>query len=380
MTDLPLPAKVCLLPGTIGGGGIGMVMLALAQGFRDQDIAVDLVLAGTLPPDLAAGRILPEGVRLITLSSRARGALPPLVRYLRRERPDLLISARDYINLLALAAHRLAGVGPACRLIWSFHTHPTSQRVEMHLFERGLHGILRRFLRAPDARVCVSEGIADDLARASGLPRAAFQVIDNPGWSSARAQSATEHCSHPWLAARAPGDSDSAQPVLLGIGRLVAQKDFPTLIAAFAQLRQTRPGARLILLGEGPERAALQAQITGLGLQQVIDMQGHVANPLSFLSRADLFVLSSRWEGQPVALIEALGCGCQVVSTDCPTGPADILGNGLGLLVPPGDVSAMAAAMSQALQDPRPAPERVQATLARFTLARAAAAYLALAR
>ena len=117
----------------------------------------------------------------------------------------------------------------------------------------------------------------------------------------------------------------------------------------------------------------MQAQITGLGLQQVIDLPGHVANPLSFLSRANLFVLSSRWEGQPVALIEALGCGCQVVSTDCPTGPA-------GLLVPPSDVPAMAAAMSQALQDPRPVPERVQATLARFALARAAAAYLALAR
>ncbi|WP_101341189.1 glycosyltransferase [Cereibacter azotoformans] len=380
MTDLPLPAKVCLIPGTIGGGGIGMVMLALAQGFRDQGIAVDLVLTGTLLPELSAGRMLPEGVRLVMLSPRARGALPPLVRYLRKERPDLMISARDYINLLALAAHRLARLGPTCHLIWSFHTHPASQRTEMRLLERGLYEILRRFLRAPDARVCVSDGIADNLARVSGLPRAAFQVIDNPAWSPARAQAAAEPCPHQWLAARAPGDSDPAAPVILGIGRLVAQKDFYTLIAAFAQLRQRLSGAQLILLGEGQERPALQAQIARLGLQQAIDLPGHVANPLSYLSRADLFVLSSRWEGQPVALIEALGCGCPVVSTDCPTGPADILGDTLGLLVPPGDAPAMAAAMEQALQHPRPAPDRVQATLARFTPARAAAAYLGLAR
>lgn len=375
----PTAGRVCLCPGTIGGGGIGMVMLALAEGLSARGLVVDLVLAGSEPAALSAGRSLPPGVNVVQLSGRARGALRPLVRHLRATRPGLIISARDHVNLLALAAHRLSGLGRACRLVWTFHTHRASQLAEMSRPERLADALALALIRAPDARVAVTEGVAADLAAAARLDRGAVQVIANPVWSDARAAAAQAPCPHPWLAARAPGGRDARAPVLVALGRLVAQKDFSTLIAAFARLRQGLPQARLIVLGEGPERAQLAAQLAALGLVAVVDMPGHVPDPLTYLARADLFALSSRWEGQPLALIEALGCACPVVATDCPTGPAEILqGGALGPLVPVGDAGALAAAMAATLAAP-PAAQALRAGAARYGVGPAVAAYLALA-
>lgn len=377
----PGPVRVCLCPGTIGGGGIGMVMLALAEGFRDRGLAVDLVLAGDDEGVLAAGRVLPEGVRLVRLSSRTRGGLWPLVRYLRAERPGLLISARDHVNLMALAAHRLAGLGRTCRLVWTFHTHRSSQLPRMSWTERLADALALRLIRAPDARVAVSERVAADLARAGLAAAAPVWVIGNPAWSAARLAAALAPCGHPWLAARAPGQRDPAAPVVLGVGRLVEQKDFATLIEAFARLRVQVPRARLIVLGEGPERARLTARIEAHGLRGAVALPGHVPDPLTYMARADLFVLSSRWEGHPLSLIEALGCGCPVVAADCPAGPAEILqgpDGPLAPLVPPGDAAAMAAAMARVLADP-PDPAPLRARAEGFGIPEAAEAYLALA-
>lgn len=381
MVPAPL-RRVCLFPGTIGGGGIGMVMLALAEGFRDRGLAVDLVLAGPEAEGQAAGRALPDGVQAHHLSRRARGALWPLVRHLRATRPGLLITARDHVNLTALAAHRLAGLGRSCRLVWSFHTHRSSEAARMTRTERLADALALRLIGCPDARVAVTARLAADLAAAAGIDGARMAVIANPGWSPARAAAAAAPCGHPWLAARAPGARDAAAPVVLGLGRLVAQKDFATLLAAFAALRAQTPLARLIILGEGPDRAALAAQAAGLGLgPEALDMPGHVPDPLAHLARADLFVLSSRWEGQPLALIEAMGCGCPVVASDCPTGPAEILsapGGALGPLVPPGDAAALARAMAAVLEAP-PDAAALRARAAAFGQDRAVAAYLALA-
>jgi len=376
------PCRVCLCPGTIGGGGIGMVMLGLAEGLRARGLAVDLVLAGGDEGAGTAGRALPEGVRLVQLSARTRGALWPLVRHLRATRPGLLIAARDHVNLLALAAHRLSGLGRSCRVVWTFHTHRSSERGRMTVAERLADWLALRLIRAPDARVAVTQRVADDLEQAAGLAPGAIRVIGNPAWSAGRCAAAMGPCAHPWLSARAPGARDPGAPVVLGVGRLVAQKDFATLLAAFARLRGARPGARLIVLGEGPDRATLAAQAQALGLgAEALDMPGHVPDPPSYMARADLFVLSSRWEGHPLALIEALGCGCPVVATDCPTGPAEILRSGgalLGPLVPPGDVAAMAAAMAQVLDLP-PDPAILRARAGCFGIDGAAEAYLELA-
>lgn len=369
--------RICLFPGEIGSGGIGMVMLALAEEMDRRGLQVDLVLAGRRDTEREAGRALPERVRVLHIAPRARYAALPFWRYLRRTRPAMVITARDYIHLTALLAHRLSGLGPTCQLVWSFHTHQESQRQDMSRLARTLDRRVLSLMHLADARVAVSSGIASDLAATSGLALEAFNIIDNPGWTPRRAREATLPCDHPWLAHRAPGDRDPKAPVALAIGRLVAQKDFPTLINAFAQWRMSQPGARLIVLGEGPERGALEAHIKSLGLEDAIDLAGHVAHPVSYLSRVDLFVMSSLWEGQPMALIEAVGCGCPIAATDCPTGPADILSGGLGVLAPTGNSRALADAMTRAINTPPPPAQRA-ATLARFGAERAADAYLSL--
>src|SRR5690606_36170976 len=155
---------------------------------------------------------------------------------------------------------------------------------------------------------------------------------------------AAEDPCHPWLA---PG----RRPVVLGVGSLTPRKDFATLLRAFALL--PRPDARLLVLGEGPERPALEALAAELGLEGRVDMPGFVRNPFAFMSRAAVYVLSSTLEGLPGALVPALACGCPAVAPDCPSGPREVLRDGaVGPLVPVADVDAMAAAIARVLDDP----------------------------
>lgn len=381
--DLPLPEgarRICLCPGSIGGGGIGVVMLNLAEELVARGVAVDLLIAA--PDGLA--RAVPPGVRVVDLGRRARHGLGLAVAYLRRDRPDAIISARNYVNLLMLAAHRIAR--SRARLIWTFHTHRSAEIARANRMQRLMDRLALRFIAAPDARVAVSEGVAADLRAALRHPPQ-VDVILNPAWSPARAAQALEPCPHPWLAARRPWPAGGAPlpgdpaPVLVAMGRLAVQKDFPTLLRAFARLRRDRPGARLILLGEGPERDSLTRLCADLDLRPDLDvaLPGHVAAPMAWLSRADLFVLSSLWEGLPMVLIEALGAGLRIVSTDCPSGPDEVLASGaFGLLVPPGDPAALAEAMARGL-DQQADPARQIGAAARFSAHLAAERYLDLA-
>jgi glycosyltransferase involved in cell wall biosynthesis len=158
---------------------------------------------------------------------------------------------------------------------------------------------------------------------------------------------------------------------------LTQQKDFPTLIEAFRLLRD-KAMARLIILGEGEERGQLEALIMASGLSADVDLHGFVENPYAYLSRADAFVLSSRWEGLPTVLIEALACGCPVVATDCPSGPREILEGGLyGTLVPVGDAAALCAAMYQVLKT-RPAKQLLREHAMNYSVDRAASRYIEL--
>nr|WP_280922893.1 glycosyltransferase [Rubellimicrobium aerolatum] len=357
----------------MGGGGIGVVMLNLAEGLLARGHAVDLLLL-----DEAQGRPAPAGARVVRVGARARQALPAVARHLRESPPDLIVSARDYVNLLLLAGRRLAGLQGRSRLVWTYHTHAASQhRLGAGRTARLAGWIGERLIRWPEARVAVSQGVARDLEARLALPPGAVDVIGNPVWTPARLARRDDPCPHPWLAGRLPGGRDPLAPVILGIGRLAPQKDFPTLLHAFARLRAARPAARLLILGDGDRRSELEGLIRDLGLSGAVDLPGHVPDPLPYLSRADLFTLSSRWEGFSLALVEALGCGCAVVSTDCPSGPAEILEAGrLGPLVPPGDPEALAAAMARALDTPGDPRSRKEAGL-RFGSDGAARAYLA---
>nr|WP_246849386.1 glycosyltransferase [Rubellimicrobium arenae] len=375
---MPDPSRklICLAPGSIGGGGIGVVMLNLGEALRNRGHAVDLLLL-----DESSARAVPPGLRPVRLGARARAALPALQAYLQEARPAAVISARDYVNLLMLVGLWRSGLRRSTRLIWTYHTHTSTQRALVPSRADRVAGWLAdRLIGQPDARIAVSNGVARDLEERLGLSKGRVGVIDNPVWTASRLEARQAPCPHPWLAGRAPGARDAGQPVIVGIGRLTAQKDFPTLLRAFAGLTRSKPGARLLILGEGEERAALEALVRDLGLHGAVDLPGHVPDTLPYLARCDLFVLSSLWEGFSLALVEALGCGCPVVSTDCPSGPSEILDGGrVAPLVPPGEPDALAAAMRAALDEPGDARLREEAAL-RFGADRVAQDYLNAAR
>jgi glycosyltransferase involved in cell wall biosynthesis len=218
--------------------------------------------------------------------------------------------------------------------------------------------------------IAVSDGVADDLSRFSGVERNRIDVVQNPVVTPELAALADEPVDHPWFS---PGEP----PVILGVGRLSDQKDFATLLRAFALVRAKRP-ARLVILGEGGYRAELEQLVTQLGIGADVDLPGFAGNPFSYMSKASLFVLSSKFEGLPGALIEAMACGTPVVATDCPSGPREILEDGsLGGLVPVGDPESLAAAIGHALDQPTP-PGRLRAKAAEYTVDRAVSRYLAL--
>jgi glycosyltransferase involved in cell wall biosynthesis len=225
-------------------------------------------------------------------------------------------------------------------------------------------------MRMADAIVAVSHGAADDFTRMAGIARDRVEVIYNPVLGPTIDRAACEPLDHPWFQ---PGQP----PVVLGMGRLTAQKDFPNLIRAFALVRK-KHNARLMILGEGEERSALEQMVQSSDLHDYVTMPGVVPNPYPFLKRAKLFALSSAWEALPTVLVEALACGCPVVSTDCPSGPSEILQEGrIGQLVPIRNETALAEGIIAGLEGQYP-NNVTAADLAPFSIEAATDAYLRL--
>ena len=213
----------------------------------------------------------------------------------------------------------------------------------------GIRPRIRRLARwlypRAEAIVGVSDGVARDVERCFALPAGRVRTIYNPIVDATLAERAAAVCPHPWFTA---GDV----PVLVTVGRLHPQKDHAGLLEAVRRVREKRP-VRLVIFGEGPERDRLEALRRQLGLEQAVDLPGVTDNPYAAMSRAALFVLSSRFEGLPTVLVEALACGCPAVATDCPDGPAEILDRGrYGQLVPVGDAVGLAEAILTALDRP----------------------------
>lgn len=327
------------------GGGVERIAVTLANGFAARGLLVDLVLAK------ADGAFLAEvgsNVRIVNLdSNRVLSSVIPLARYLRAVRPNAMLSAMNYVNVVALTARLISGV--PTRLIASEHSTITMNRSSRPaLFYDILLQMMRWTYSRADGVVAVSAGVADDLAVAIKFPRKRIKVIYNPVVSMEMVAKAKKPIEHPWFL------SGSA-PVVLGVGRLNAAKDFATLIRAFARLRAERP-CRLLILGEGELREKLEQLISELGLNEDVALPGFTSNPYAFMSRAAVFVLSSAWEGLPTVLIEAMACGVPVVSTNCPNGPEEILENGRwGALVPVGNIEKLAIAIMETLdKDPKP--------------------------
>jgi glycosyltransferase involved in cell wall biosynthesis len=386
----------------LGGGGIQKTQLVIADALARRGHRVDLAVCVARGPlrdqiseqvrliELEADSRLSTRYRIITAAPRSLkplvgltlGMAPPsttlaylsnLATYLDRERPDALFTATPEMNIEASLAVRLAGA--SVRLILSEH----NTLVPGHPLARGwrrryLPSLLRECYTKAAAIVAVSKGVADDITHRTGFPRERITVIYNPVVGPDLLRRASEPVDHPWFQ---PGNP----PVMLGAGRLGKAKDFPNLIRAFAIVRGRMP-ARLVILGEGkkPKKTAKrQAELTALAAElNVADdvaLLGFQSNPLAYMARSALFVLSSLYEGLGNVLIEALACGCPVVSTNCPSGPAEILEDGkFGPLVPVSDPAALAEAIISVLNDP-PDPERLRQRAGLFSVDRAVDRY-----
>jgi len=338
--------RLAIFTSDMDGGGAERAMLKLAGGMASHGFPVDLVLRR------AEGHYLDEvsdAVRIVDLDAgRVLASLPRLVRYLRRERPAAMLTSLNYVNIVGIWARRLAGVDT--RLVVNEQNTlsleaPHSSRRRHRL----MPALAKRFYPWADQVVAVSRGAADDLVRAVGVAPDRIRVVPNPIVTPELRAMAAAPADHPWFE---PGQP----PVLLAVGRLSPQKDFEMLIRAVALVRRHRP-VRLLILGEGGERARLEALVADLGLGGAVDLPGWVLNPYPYMVRADAFVLSSRWEGLPSVLIEALFCGVPVIATDCPSGPMEILDGGRhGLLVPVGDADALSRGIESALTGKVPRP------------------------
>lgn len=347
----------------LDGGGAERVMINLARGFGEQGLKVDLVLVKAEGPYLSQ---LPQKVRVVKLdSSRLILSLPALARYLKQEQPPFLISALEDTNMVALWAKKLAGV--STQVVVTVHNHLSREAKNSTTLKRRLTPqFVKWFYPWADTIVAVSQGVAEDLVD-MGLPSEKIKAIYNPIVTPELSEKLQEPIDHPWFS---PGQP----PVILGVGRLEKQKDFPTLIHAFARVRQQHP-ARLMILGEGSERSHLESLVRELSLTEDVVFGGFVANPYAYMAEASVLVLSSAWEGFGNVLVEAMAAGTPVVSTDCESGPAEILENGqYGKLVAVGDSEGMAKAIADTLNE-SPDATFLQQRASEFSLKKALLEY-----
>lgn len=357
---------IAILTRDLRGGGAERVCLTLARAFQARGLTVEFVLRQ------AIGELLDEvpasvGVHDLD-AARVRDALPPLTRYLRARRPRSVLAAMWPITSLAIWARGFSGAG--CRVVTSDHNILTrSGPGRPGLPRLAMTAAMRLSYPSADGIVGVSAGVADDIAGLSGLPRDRISVIYNPITPLPPVGVADPHLVERWKA--------GSGPHLVTVGSFKPVKDHGTLLRCLFELRK-QTDARLLILGEGEGRPRIEALVRELGLEQAVTLGGFQADPHTYVALADAFVLSSRSEGFGNVLVEALACGTPVVSTDCPTGPREILDHGrYGRLAPVGDPGALAEAVMATINAP---PDR-QFLCRRsedFSTDRAAAAYLGL--
>ncbi len=329
---------ISLLLPDLRGGGAERVMIDLAREFARAGHKVDLVLMQARGAFLEEAR---DSFSVVDLMAPRARALPlPLVRYLRRRRPDSLLAGMWPLTVIAPLAARLSG--HCCRVLVSEHGILSAQYQGWGKAHRvALRASMALGYRLADRRIAVSMGVADDISKLSSLRRDAFDVIHNP--VPPRPSPSDDDLAQVEALWSAPGGAR-----IVTVGRMKAVKNHPLLLRAFAQLN--RPDARLLFVGDGEGRAMVLSLAQELGVADKVILAGFHRDPTPFYKTADLFVLSSDFEGFGNVIVEALACGTPVVSTDCPSGPSEILDGGrFGRLVPVGDATAMTQAISEAL-------------------------------
>jgi len=347
-------------------GGAQRVTVNIANALAARGHVVDLV-AGQLEGEFVS--LIDDEVDVVELGvsqvpvAGILAAVPRLVSYLDAHQPDVLFASRTHTNLAATAAGRLtdADVHVAITEHSPFTHQPT-------LKDRVTAALAARVYPYADDVIGVSEGVAKTVVENTGVSSTATTVLNNPVDIAAIQSGADEPVDLEWL------NGPAICPVV-AVGRLKASKDFATLLRAFATLHERRPATRLVVVGKGTERDRLEALAGELGVDDAVAFTGYTHNPYAYMGRASVFVLSSTTEGLPTVLIEALACGCPIVSTDCDYGPREILDDGrYGRLTPVGDAERMADAIRDALDDPTPA-DRSRERAQHFSMAAGADRY-----
>lgn len=346
------------------GGGTERVMINLANSFTECGLKVDLVLAHKSGPYLS--QVAPS-VRIIDLKSpKLAASVPKLINYLQQVQPLSMLSALHYPSEIAIFAKNVARV--KTRVVIAEQNTLSVEAQNLPQRTAQLSPLKARlFYPWANGIVAVSKGVADDLAQVIKLPRNQIKVIYNPVIPPNIIEKSQQSIKHPWF-------NQGEPPVILGVGRLIEQKDFPTLIRAFAQVRKVRP-SRLMILGVGTEKPYLEQLIRELELENDVTILGFQENPYAYMARASVFALSSAWEGFGNVIVEALAVGTPVVSTNCFSGPAEILADGkYGSLVPVGDSQAMANSILEVLSGNFKLAD--SNWLSQFTYSQAASKYL----
>ena len=380
-----------------GDGGMGKVMFALSEALMGRGRRVDLLLLR----QYGCQGEFPAGARLFTVRGLRRpvnvapalrsvrpvealrpGPLPVARKWLalRFRHPEARVSLRTARDALAVTAYTRAarpaallsaGTVANCAALLGGRDTGVPIAISIHSASVGGYGAAERALY-PEARtvVGVSRGVAGQAIELLGLdPRRVHAIYNGVRAEDIRRRSA-EPPAHPWF-------SDGGPPVILSVGRFALQKDYRTLVEAFARLRRRR-AARLVVIGASAERdrRALRAHARRRGVGEDVDAVDFDANPFRYMRRAAVLALSSRWEGMPLVLLESMACGLPIVSTDAPFGPAELLGGGRwGALVPVGDAAALAEALERALSGDRPAAAELRARVAEFGMDRMTDAY-----
>lgn len=336
-----VPKLLFVLP-SLGGGGAERASVDLLRGIDRQRFDITLALFAR------SGRFLqelPDDILLYDLRGRQSYDVRLIWRLagvLRRERPDVIFSVLRYTNLITLLACRLSGTRAG---VVVNEQNPPSAEFALFGGGRVKAWFLRRLYPGADQVTAISTGIARELVSTYDLPPDKVQVIPNPVDLLRVKTLAAARVEHPWFSAQA------GLPVLVAAGRLHPQKGFAHLLRAFSAVRRVLP-CKLVILGEGPLRAELEGLVASLGLADDVALPGFQENPYNYIAHADVFVLSSLFEGFGNVLVDALALGVPVISTRCPVGPEDIIADGVtGVFVPPADEGALAQAILRVLQD-----------------------------
>lgn len=336
--------KVSFLIPTLKGGGAERVIVNLANEFAQKGNIVELV---TLNPNGEYRSQVSEKVKIIDIGrSRALFSIFPIIQYVKKHNPDAMVSALDYFNIISLIAKIFARTKTKF-IVTEHSTLSLSIKNNKSISGIVLPKLMKLFYPFADNIIAVSDGVAEDLVQLIKIDKRKIKVIYNPVLHNKLEELATEQISCDWL-------TKKGNPVILSVGRLTEAKDFPTLLYALKKVNE-RTTVKLIILGEGELRNSLEVLVKDLNLEKHVQLIGFVNNPYSYMKRADLFILSSKWEGLPTVLIEALSLGKKIISTDCKSGPREILGNGkYGTLVPVGDIDRLAGEIINNIHTPLP--------------------------